>query len=85
MTADGEILIGAGNDRLFGILCRLLGRPEWIIDERFVDNSARVANRDVLESMIEAETRRRTTQVCLSSRGSENHLLAPRVFDPELR
>lgn len=63
-TADGDVLIGAGNDRLFAILCKRLEKAEWVLDERFVDNSARVANRDVLESAIEEVTMRRTTQVC---------------------
>ncbi|KAF5582085.1 alpha-methylacyl-coa racemase [Fusarium pseudocircinatum] len=52
-TKDGDILIGGANDRLFGVLCRCLGQDDWATDERFSTNSARVANRDVLERMIE--------------------------------
>lgn len=61
-TADGDILIGGGNDRLFGILCERLGKPEWAKDERYVTNNVRVKNRGKLEGMIEAETRTKTTQ-----------------------
>jgi succinate--hydroxymethylglutarate CoA-transferase len=61
-TADGDILLGGGNDRLYGILCTQIGKPEWITDERFVTNSQRVKNRDLLEELIEAETRKKTTQ-----------------------
>lgn len=61
-TSDGDIMIGGGNDRLFGILCGRLGRPEWAIDTRFVTNSARVQHRDELESMIEAITLTRSTK-----------------------
>ena len=61
-TSDGGILIGGGNDRLFGILCDRLGRPEWKTDNRFTSNSQRVKNRDLLESQIEAETRKKTTK-----------------------
>ncbi|KAG9787328.1 formyl-coenzyme A transferase, partial [Aureobasidium melanogenum] len=61
-TADGDIMIGGGNDRLFGILCDKLGRPEWKTDPRFVTNDVRVENRDVLEPLIEEMTRTKTTQ-----------------------
>ena len=61
-TADGDILVGGGNDKLFRILCAQLGKPEWGGDVRFATNSARVANREVLEPLIEAETKKRTTR-----------------------
>ena len=34
-ASDGDILIAAGNDRLFEKLSRALGHPEWPKDERF--------------------------------------------------
>ncbi|KAF4335861.1 alpha-methylacyl-coa racemase [Fusarium beomiforme] len=55
-TKDGDILIGGANDRLFGVLCKCLGKEEWSSDERFSTNSSRVAHRDVLERLIEDET-----------------------------
>ena len=61
-TSDGDILLGGGNDRLFGILCNKLGKPEWTSDERFSTNSARVKNRIELEALIEAQTRSKTTK-----------------------
>jgi succinate--hydroxymethylglutarate CoA-transferase len=61
-TADGDVLFGGGNDRLFGILSKGLGKPEWATDERFAVNSGRVANRDLLEPMIEEITMGKTTQ-----------------------
>ncbi|KAL9020862.1 MAG: hypothetical protein Q9185_001933 [Variospora sp. 1 TL-2023] len=61
-TRDGDVLLGGGNDRLFGILCDKLGKPEWKTDERFNTNSVRVANRITLEALIEAETRSKTTE-----------------------
>lgn len=60
-TADGTIFIGGANDRLFGILCEKLGQP-WAQDPRFATNNARVENRSILEPLIEAETRKRTTK-----------------------
>ncbi|KAI1746731.1 CoA-transferase family III domain-containing protein [Xylaria castorea] len=61
-TKDGDVLFGGGNDRLFGILCDGLGRPEWKTDPRYSANSQRVANRDELEGAIEAISVQRTTQ-----------------------
>ncbi|KAF2761077.1 CoA-transferase family III [Pseudovirgaria hyperparasitica] len=66
-TSDGNILVGGGNDRLYGILCEKLGKPEWIKDERFVSNAVRVKHRELLEDMIEAETTKRTTQEWLDA------------------
>ena len=56
-TGDSStLLLGGGNDRLFAVLCDRLGRPEWKVDPRFQTNAARVANRDVLEALMEAVT-----------------------------
>ena len=61
-TSDGDVLIGGGNDRLFGVMSVKLGKPDWAIDPRFTTNAQRVKNRDILESMIEEVTRLRTTK-----------------------
>lgn len=61
-TKDGDVLFGGGNDRLYGILCDGLGRPELKEDPKFVTNAQRVANRDELEAMIEAISVTKTTQ-----------------------
>ena len=54
-TADGRLIIGAGNDRLFAKLARALGHPEWAEDARFRDNRARVANRAALTALINGQ------------------------------
>lgn len=64
-TKDGDILLGGGNDRLFGILCEKLGRPEWAKDEKFVTNAVRVQNRAELEELIERETEKKSTAAWL--------------------
>ena len=61
-TSDGDIMLGGGNDRLFGVLCQRLGRPEWITDERFATNPVRVKHREELERLIEEITSTKTTQ-----------------------
>ena len=66
-TKDGSVLLGGGNDNLYGILCRRLGRPEWASDGRFVTNADRVKQREVLVPMIAELTREKTTKVRLCS------------------
>jgi formyl-CoA transferase len=47
-TADGELMIAAGNDRLFRALCSALGLDALAEDERFASNTLRSANREAL-------------------------------------
>ncbi|KAG6112776.1 hypothetical protein E4U13_004145 [Claviceps humidiphila] len=61
-TKDGDILLGGGNDRLFGVLADGLSKPEWKQDARFKTNTDRVCHRDELEAMIEALTQQKTTE-----------------------
>lgn len=51
-TSDGHLVVAAGNNALFKRLCTLLGHPEWLDDERFKSNPARVANRRLVDTMI---------------------------------
>jgi succinate--hydroxymethylglutarate CoA-transferase len=60
-TADGDVLRGGGNDRLFGVLCERIGKPEWAADARFKTNAERVQRRDELEELIEQVTKTKTT------------------------
>jgi crotonobetainyl-CoA:carnitine CoA-transferase CaiB-like acyl-CoA transferase len=53
-AADGEIALAVGNDRQFAALCEVLGRPALAAEGRYVDNSARVANREQLRAELEA-------------------------------
>ncbi len=60
-TADGNIFIGAGNDRLFARVCEAIGRPELAWDRRFATNRDRVERRVELQAEIEAATGSRST------------------------
>ncbi|HKP34241.1 MAG TPA: CaiB/BaiF CoA-transferase family protein, partial [Sphingomicrobium sp.] len=44
-AADQPIIIAVGNDRQFARLADICGHSEWVADERFATNEARVANR----------------------------------------
>jgi len=58
-TADGDLVVAAGNDSLFRRLCQAIGEPQWIDDPRFVDNPNRVRNADALYAMLERVFERR--------------------------
>ena len=51
-TADGDLIITAGNDAQFRKLCEVLGVPELAQDGRFATNSGRTANRDELRPLL---------------------------------
>lgn len=52
-TADGDLVVAAGNNVLFSRLCEVLGQPGWATDPRFIDNPTRVQNAASLYAMLE--------------------------------
>jgi formyl-CoA transferase len=54
--SDGFITIGAGTDRLFGVIAAELGHPEWTAMPEFSDAASRVRHRDQLAERIERVT-----------------------------
>ena len=66
-TRDGELMIVAANDKLFGALCVVLGLPELAGDPRFRTNPDRVANRVGLVALLEARTRERESAELLAA------------------
>jgi len=51
-AADQPIIIAVGNDRQFARLADICGHPEWVGDERFASNGARVANRSDMVRLV---------------------------------
>src|SRR5258706_8331631 len=51
-TADGDLIVTAGNDVQFRKLCEVLGAPELAADPRFARNEDRTANRDLLRPLL---------------------------------
>jgi succinate--hydroxymethylglutarate CoA-transferase len=60
-TRDGDIMLGGGNDRLFGVICDRLDQPAWKTNPKFTTNNLRVTNRVELEAAIESVTSTKTT------------------------
>ena len=53
-ASDGHLVIAAGNDRLFSVLCHTLGQPRLATDPRFATNEARTEHAAALRSELEA-------------------------------
>jgi crotonobetainyl-CoA:carnitine CoA-transferase CaiB-like acyl-CoA transferase len=52
-TADGDLVVAAGNNDLFRRLAEVLRHPEWVQDPRFADNPSRVENAAALYALLE--------------------------------
>ncbi|MGA7730685.1 MAG: CoA transferase [Chloroflexia bacterium] len=50
---DGWLVLAVGNDQQWTRFCQAVGRPDFISDERWVTNEARVHNRDTLVPILE--------------------------------
>ena len=55
---DGDVIIAAGNNKLFSILCEIMGQPELKNDSRFLDVKSRVANHDDLFEIVSTWTKK---------------------------
>jgi crotonobetainyl-CoA:carnitine CoA-transferase CaiB-like acyl-CoA transferase len=60
-TRDGELMVAAGNDRLFALLCEVLDLRRLVTDERFRTNPDRVHRREELVEIVSARLREDTT------------------------
>ena len=57
-AADRPLVIAAGNDTLFSLLCTALGRADLAADPRYASNSTRTRHAEELKADIEAVLRR---------------------------
>jgi CoA:oxalate CoA-transferase len=60
-TADGNIIIAAGNDGLFQKLCAALGRADIAASALYVSNDLRLQNQPQLQDDLERTLKQKTT------------------------
>lgn len=60
-TKDGYVTIGGTGDKRWPLLCRTIGAPELLEDERFATNGGRHANRLELADLISAKLQAKTS------------------------
>lgn len=66
-TKDREIVICAGDERLFAKLCAALGRDEIATDARFTGNALRTENEPALKAELERTLRTRGADAWLAT------------------
>ena len=59
-TQDGNLILAIGNDNQFRKFCEVAGL-DIAMDPRFIDNKARLANRDLLVGIVAQAMKARTT------------------------
>lgn len=59
-AADGDVVVGAGNQRTWEYLCEALGRKDLVDDERFLTNRDRYAHRAELKDELAQVMRTRS-------------------------
>ncbi|MBV4398249.1 CoA transferase [Advenella alkanexedens] len=76
-TADGHLVVAAGNNGLFARLCKVLAHSEWAEDERFANNPQRVIHRNILDELIQNELRQQTREYWTAKLREANVPCAP--------
>ncbi|XP_059840525.1 succinate--hydroxymethylglutarate CoA-transferase isoform X6 [Hypanus sabinus] len=61
-TKDGYLVVGAGNDQHFAIVCKILSLPALSEEPRYKTNKLRVQNRGELIDVLSARFSEKTTQ-----------------------
>ena len=61
-ASDGFFMLAANNDDQFRRLCDAVGLPNLADDDRFLDNAARVQNREILASKLGAKIKEKTRE-----------------------
>jgi succinate--hydroxymethylglutarate CoA-transferase len=66
-TRDGWIYLMCNKEKFWGVLCRKVGRPEWIDDPRFRRFPDRLAHRALLTELIDEALSTHTTDEWLAA------------------
>ncbi len=87
--SDGEVMIAAGNDAIFGRLCGALGLEGLVKDPDYADNASRVANSVALAGILARRTRDHSVTELLRLLADHKvpaapiHSVAAAVADPQ--
>ncbi|MEH7524241.1 CoA transferase [Bacillus sp. JJ1503] len=56
-ASDGYFTVGADTSHHWPVFCEIIGRPEFLSDDRFVDDASRIKHLDEFVRLIEERTR----------------------------
>ena len=76
-TADGWLMITAGNDAMFTRLCDALALADVASREEFRTNAARVAHRDALHALLQTQLRREVSSLWMARLTAHSVPVAP--------
>jgi len=76
-TKDGSIVLIAHRDEKWKDFCRAAGKEEWVNDERFGSNDARLQNYPVYEELMNSLMKTRTTNEWISLFDKHDVMCAP--------
>ena len=79
--SDGDFLIGANQDSVFGRLCEAMGQTELARDPQYVDHISRGRNQKQLDVVVETWTRTKTVAE-VEALMIEHAVPAGRVYTP---
>jgi crotonobetainyl-CoA:carnitine CoA-transferase CaiB-like acyl-CoA transferase len=65
-TADGHMVVGVNNQRLWLRFCEAIGHPELATEDGFDKPNRRVRNRDALQARLEAILGKETTEAWMA-------------------
>jgi crotonobetainyl-CoA:carnitine CoA-transferase CaiB-like acyl-CoA transferase len=65
-TKDGWIFLMCNKEKFWPILCEMIGHPEWGTDERFRTFKDRLANRALIQDMLDEALSEQTTDTWLA-------------------
>jgi len=69
-TRDGEVIVAAGNDKLFAQLCGVIGQPELASNPLFLTNALRTVHVHALHDELERALGARTSEEWLDALGA---------------
>ncbi|NHX37336.1 MULTISPECIES: CaiB/BaiF CoA transferase family protein [Halolamina] len=76
-TEDGYMTLSASSQSIFENLMDAIDRPDLVDDPRFADNDARVEHNDALDEVIEAWTRKRSTEQAIEEMEAADAVVGP--------
>jgi len=89
-TADGYVMLAIASEKTFQSLLRVIARPEWVADPRFLKYSDRREHWGDLMDGVETWSRTQTTEKCLTELNTHGvpcsayRTVAEALRDPQL-
>jgi crotonobetainyl-CoA:carnitine CoA-transferase CaiB-like acyl-CoA transferase len=81
---DGYVCIVASNEKLWGNMCRVMGRPELAKDPKFNSNATRIQNIEEMTAIINDWTKQLTVEEVVTKLRAARVAVAPILEVPQI-